>query len=161
MKNILVPTDLSIRSLSYLHNLAENHNDMLNITLMHALRLPDSILDFWVFSKSTRHHALVSNEFREACEVMKNKYATVINSLQVEFFYGTTAPALRNFLKAHEISEIALPEGFYYQLPCTESYNPQRLFSKCRLPVSPLKMTAPKQVITASTSISELLVVPH
>lgn len=158
MKNILVPTDLSIRSLSYLHNLAEKNEKMISITLMHALRLPDSILDFWVFSRSTKHHALVSHEFREACEVMRNKYATVIHTIQVEFFYGTTAPALRNFLKAHEIHEIALPEGLPYQSPCQESYNPARLFSKCRLPLQGLKMTAPKQVITTATSISALLV---
>lgn len=161
MKNVLVPTDLSIRSLSYLHNLAEKNDEMLNITLMHALRLPDSILDFWMFSKSTRHHALVSDAFREACEVMKNKYATVINSLQVEFFYGTTTPALRNFLKAYDISEIAMPEGLHYQAPCADSYNPQRLFLKCRLPIHHLKMTVQKQVITSATSISELLAVPN
>ncbi|QEH42541.1 hypothetical protein [Chitinophaga sp. XS-30] len=161
MKNILVPTDLSIRSLSYLHSLAEQHNEELNITLMHALKLPDSILDFWVFSRSPKHYALVSNEFREACEVMKNKYSGVINTLQVEFFYGTTTPALRNFLKAHEIHEIALPEGLRYQCPCNDSYNPDRLIKKCKLPVKHLKMTVQKQVITAATSISELLVEQH
>lgn len=161
MKNILVPTDLSIRSLSYLHNLAEKTDGNVNIILMHALKMPDSILDLWTFTKSGRHHTLITGDFREACEVMKNKYATTIQSIQVEFFYGSTSPALRNFLSAHNIHEVAMPAGLPYQCPGRDSYNPESLLKKCRLPLKQLMLSKPKQIAPSAASIAELLVVPN
>lgn len=161
MKNILVPTDLSIRSLNYLHNLAERNDDVVSITLMHALRMPDSILDLWMFTKSGKHHSLVTGDFREACEVMKNKYARTIREIKVEFFYGSTSPALRNFLKAHEIHEVAVPQSFVYQCPGKESYNPEKLLKKCRLPIMQLLPHTPKQTTPSATSIADLLVLHH
>ncbi|SIO54204.1 hypothetical protein [Chitinophaga niabensis] len=161
MKNILVPTDLSIRSLNYLHNLAERNDEVVSITLMHALRMPDSILDLWMFTKSGRHHTLVTGDFREACEVMKNKYAKTIREIKVEFFYGSTTPALRNFLKAHEIHEVAMPQSLVYQCPGSESYNPEKLLKKCRLPIRELIIHTPKQTAPSATSIAELLVLQN
>lgn len=161
MKNILVPTDLSIRSLNYLHHLAERNDEMVSITLMHALRMPDSILDLWTFTKSGKHHTLINGDFREACEVMKNKYAKTIHEIKVEFFYGSTSPALRNFLRAHEIHEVAMPHTLAYQCPGKESYNPEKLLRKCRLPVRELVINTTRQATPSATSIAELLVLQN
>jgi hypothetical protein len=161
MKNILVPTDLSIRSLSFLHNLAELRPQPANIVLMHAMKLPDSIVDFWAFTRTGRQHAVITDGFREACEVMKNRYAQAFHSLEVEFFYGSTTPALRNFLRAHRITEVALPENYRYQCGCDNSFDPERLLRSCKTPVLGLNMSRHRQVVTAPPSISELLGVIH
>ncbi|WP_343704538.1 hypothetical protein [Chitinophaga sp.] len=161
MKNILVPTDLSIRSLNFLHSLAERQQTPANIILMHALRLPDSIMDFWAFTRTGRQHAVITDNFREACEVMRNRYAQTFLSLEVEFFYGSTSPALRNFLQAHNINEIGLPENYRYELPCENSYNPEPLFRKCKVPAFGLQISQHRRVVTAPSSISELLGAYH
>lgn len=156
MQNVMIPTDLSIRSLSYLHHLATQTEGPVRITLMHALRLPDSLLDCWPFSRSHRYVS-VPDDFREACEVMKNRYAQAFSQINVEFFYGTTAPALRNFIRAHEIDRIAVPDQLHYHHAGENSYNPESLFRHTKLPVSTLRLTAPRQVVTAPASISALL----
>ncbi|RPD41732.1 hypothetical protein [Chitinophaga barathri] len=156
MQNIMIPTDLSIHSLSYLHNLAEKLESPCNIVLMHAQRLPDNLLDGWAFTRS-KHHAAISDDFREACEVMKNRYANLVKSVQVEFFYGSTVPALRNFIHAHNISAIALPEQLECEKASKSSYNPAALMRYIKLPVTQLKITLPRRVVTAPASISELL----
>lgn len=156
MQNVMIPTDLSIRSLGYLHHLASHTESPVRITLMHALRLPDSLLDCWPFSRSHRY-VHVPDDFREACEVMKNRYAQAFHHIGVEFFYGTTAPALRNFVRAHQIDRIAVPDQLHYHQAGENSYNPEHLFRYLKLPVCSLKMTAPRQVVTAPASISALL----
>lgn len=152
----MIPTDLSIRSLGYLHHLAATAEGPLRITLMHAIRLPDSLLDCWPFSRSHRYVS-VPDDFRQACEVMRNRYSQTFSQINVEFFYGTTTPALRNFIRAHQIERIAVPEQLHYHHAGENSYNPESLFRYMRLPVASLKMTAPRQVVTAPASISALL----
>lgn len=162
MKNILVPTDLTIRSLSLLHGLAGRLQEQpANILLVHALRLPDSILDFWSFTRTGKQHPMIGDQFREACQVMKNRYSQAFNTLEVEFFYGSSTPALRNFLQAHRIDEIGLPENYHYERPCVNSFDPERLIRKSKTPVFPLQVSHHRRVITAPPSISELLGVYH
>lgn len=156
MKNILVPTDFSIRSLGYIHSVVEKQNEPVNIIFMHALKMPDSIIDLLMFSRGSRHHDLITSEFREACEILKNKYASAIHSLNVEFFVGTTNAAFRNFLLANNINEIASPVEDVYHLPCKDSFNPRRLIKKCRYPLVEVHAVTRKPSFIRA-SISDLL----
>ncbi|UYQ92650.1 hypothetical protein MKQ68_21455 [Chitinophaga horti] len=157
MKNILVPTDFSIRSLGYVHSVVEKQNgEPVNIVLMHALKMPDSIIDLLQFGRGARHYELITAEFREACEILKNKYASAIGQLSVEFFVGTTNAAFRNFLAANSISAIACPTEDTYQLPDKESFNPIRLIRKCKYPLVDVHSVTRKPSFVRA-SISDLL----
>ncbi|MCK7558420.1 hypothetical protein MKQ70_26840 [Chitinophaga sedimenti] len=157
MKNILVPTDFSIRSLGYVHSVVEKQQgEPVNIVFMHALKMPDSIIDLLHFNRGARHHDLITNEFREACEILKNKYASAIGDISVEFFVGSTNASFRNFLLANNINAIAHPEEESYQLPGKDSFNPAQLIKKCRYPRVEVQAVTRKPSFVRA-SISDLL----
>ncbi|RAJ01657.1 hypothetical protein LX64_03875 [Chitinophaga skermanii] len=161
MKNVMIPTDLSIRSLSYLHNFAEQMEEPCHVVLMHAQRLPESILEYWQFTRNSLKHAQLDKDFLDAIEIMRNRYANCIQSMRVEFFYGTSKPALRNFLYAHQIDAIAIPEQLHYHHASESSFDPCQLIKGCKVPTMQLRMTMPRLVVKSPTSISALLGANH
>ncbi|WP_295125816.1 hypothetical protein [uncultured Chitinophaga sp.] len=157
MKNILVPTDFSIRSMGYVHSVVEKQNgEPVNIVFMHALKMPDSIIDLLQFARGSRHYDLITDEFREACEILKNKYASAIGEIKVEFFVGTTNAAFRNFLLANEVNAIACPTENTYELPSKASFDPCKLIKKCKYPLVEVQSVTRKPSYIRA-SISDLL----
>lgn len=157
MKNILIPTDFSIRSLSYVHNIVAQHPyEKVNIILMHALQMPDSLFDLVTYTRNSRHVELISADFQDGCEIIRNKYSSAIHQLKIEFFHGSTRAALRNFLLAQNIDLIIQPIDHDYTPPSKRSYDPGKLISKCNYPK--MKIQLQKQRFVANTStISALL----
>lgn len=106
-KTILVPTDYSIRSLHILkHALNSSDTDPLEIVFVTGIILQDSITQLLFFSKRAVIDSLISNEFREACQIIHNRYASRITAMRFEIFTGFTQAAFNNFLEANRITEI-------------------------------------------------------
>lgn len=157
MKNILIPTDFSLRSLSYVHSIVAQHPyEQVNIILMHALQMPDSLFDLITYTRNSRHLELISNDFQDGCEIIRNKYSSAINQLKIEFFHGSTRAALRNFLLAQNIDLIIQPADHEYNAPSKRSYDPEKLISKCNYPKMKIQLQRRKFVSDKST-ISALL----
>lgn len=157
MKNILIPTDFSIRSLSYVHNIVAQHPcEQVNIILMHALEMPDSLFDLMTYTRNSRHIELISSDFQDGCEIIRNKYSSAINQLRIEFFHGSTRVALRNFLLAQNIDLIIQPTDHDYNAPSKRSFNPEKLISKCNYPKMKIQLQKRRFVSDRST-ISALL----
>lgn len=157
MKNILIPTDFSVRSLGYVHTVIEQHRDEpVNIIYMHAMRMPDSLFELMTFARLNRHHRLMTTDFKDACEIIRNKYFSAIGSFQVEFFHGDTKAAFRNFLLARNIDVIALPVETNYHLPCSDSYNPMDLIRRSGYPLMTVKLPA-RTTVAARSTIADLL----
>ncbi|MFY0255389.1 hypothetical protein ACDQ55_15695 [Chitinophaga sp. 30R24] len=132
MKNILIPTDFSIRSLSYVHSIVAKHpHEQINVILMHALEMPDSLFDLITYTRNSRHLELISADFQDGCEIIRNKYSSTIHQLKVEFFHGNTRAAFRNFLLAQQIDLIIQPADHQYNPPSKRSYDPGKLIQQC------------------------------
>ncbi|NIG53397.1 hypothetical protein [Chitinophaga sp. Cy-1792] len=157
MKNVLIPTDFSIRSLGYVHNVVSQYpGEMVNVIFMHALRMPDSIFDLVTFTRNSRHIELISADFKDGCEIIRNKYASAIKQLKVEFFHGDTNIAFKNFCIANDIDVILQPMDLEYKAPGKRSYNPEKIINRSKLP----KITAPlpgNRKILVKATISSLL----
>jgi hypothetical protein len=157
MKNILIPTDFSIRSLSYVHNIVAQHpGEKLNIIFMHALEMPDSLFDLVTYTRNSRHVELITSDFQDGCEILRNKYSSAINQLKIEFFHGTTRVAFRNFLLAQNIDLIIQPANQEFYAPSKRSYDPEKLISKCNYPKMKIQLQRRKLMADRST-ISALL----
>ena len=52
--------------------------------------------------------SLVSQEFEEAKEVLRNKFQSQINTLKTDFFSGFTQTAFNNYTEANKIDQIVM-----------------------------------------------------
>lgn len=156
MRNILVPTDLSIRSLGVIHNtVAHFEQEPLRVVLMHAIHMPGSILDLMMLSRRSPHYKLITDDFRDACEIIRNKYASSIHKLETTFMLGNTVALLRNHLEFHQIDTIVCPDTNEYTLPSEESFNPATLIRKSKHDVLYLPVRKKEQAFPTAT-LSEL-----
>ncbi|ATL47943.1 hypothetical protein COR50_12615 [Chitinophaga caeni] len=157
MKNILIPTDFSIRSLGYVHAIAEQHaEETINIIYFHALKMPSSLMDLMSFTRDKSHIKLMSRDFCDACEILKNKYGKSFGKLDITYFHGDTKVAFKNFLLANNIDVIALPQDFEYHAASPESYDPSALIRRSGWELMTVKFPQKRNYITRAT-ISELL----
>ncbi|MFD2584543.1 hypothetical protein ACFSR6_18745 [Pedobacter vanadiisoli] len=115
MKTILLPTDFKLESIRIIDALVQHQaNEKLNIIFVHAFKLSDSITDMLMLSRRSRDYENISDEFYRELEAVKEKYAHQINMVGIEYFYGSTVAAFKNFLEAFDISCIAYLKGYAF-----------------------------------------------
>ncbi len=138
MKNILLPTDLSIQSLWPVHNIVkEAAKQKLAIHVVHLLNLPSSISDL-LFLKENTPYRSIPDSFIEAFQLLKNKYSSVIEKMELRFVYGNTSRFLNNFIKGNDIETVYLLTNYNYAQPLPLSVNFPSLLNKCKVEVRQL-----------------------
>lgn len=156
MKHILIPTDFSIRSLRVVHGVVERFGgEPLNIVLMHTIEMPGSIMDLMMLSRRSSHYDLITADYKDACEIIKNKYASTIHSLKTEFMIGKGQRLFRNFLLYHNIDAIACAAKDEFRKAGPDSYNPAELIRKSKYPVHHIALAPRKEKFLVS-AMSEL-----
>lgn len=117
MKNVIIPTDFSIKSLKLIHAAVSRFGNEgpLNITLVHALTPDNSISGLLMLTKRLDVSKLLNEDFNAACEVIRNKYGAAIHKLKVECYYGTSRQYMRAFLESRNIDAIILPSDYTYK----------------------------------------------
>lgn len=122
MKNIIIPTDFTVHSLDTIVATVEKYKaEQLHILLMHGLSMPDSITELMLFSRNNDRYKLITKEFEDACKIIKNRYASVIQSITLRFMHGNTRHVFRNFLLANHIDLIVYPADYTLQKACDSS----------------------------------------
>lgn len=130
MKNVLIPTDFSIRSLRLIPAVcAHLDEEELNITLVHPLASDTTISALLRSEKRHREARLYNAGFREACEVIRNRFGNRIVRLSVEFYYGGTKAYLKHYLEARQTDLVVLTKDFPYDRPTKESRDIVTTFS--------------------------------
>ncbi|MBN8640809.1 MAG: hypothetical protein J0L86_03270 [Flavobacteriales bacterium] len=109
---ILIPTDFTVQSLNVLKSILVNNTTQqtYDVVLVHGVYLNDSIRDLLFYSKSQQIESLTNIEFEEACEVIKNKFDSQINSLRVDLFSGHNLSAFNNYLEGNKVQHIFISE---------------------------------------------------
>jgi len=135
MKNILLPTDLTISSLYPIHEICKNAGgEPCNIYIIHTLDTPTGIMDL-LFLKDRKPYKMLSPSFLEALEMLRKKYASVIHILSFEFLYSNSRAYLRNFMQGRNIQTIYMLEGYDYSGGLAQSVGCISTLHKCKLPV--------------------------
>jgi hypothetical protein len=111
-KTILIPTDFKVNSLNVLKSILLNNETQqtYNVILLHGVSTNDSIRDLLFYSKAQQIDALSTIEFDEACEVLKNKFDSQINTLRIDLFSGSTTSAFNNYLEGNKVDHIFISE---------------------------------------------------
>lgn len=130
-KHILIPTDFSLQSLKPVKHAAEQlaENGKLNIVLFHLLAMPTSIPDLLFLRQKTQK--LASQNFKDACLIIKNKYSSSITDIQYRIFYGSSASVFRNHLDANHIDTVVFDSTLALKKTDKDTIDPVALFKKC------------------------------
>jgi hypothetical protein len=106
-RNVLIPTDFTVKSLQVARYALENSTEpKLDILLFHMVDIPHSITDLLFFSKEQLRRKLIHEDFKDACAVLRNKYASIVENIQCEIFYGSTPAVFENYVNARKIDQI-------------------------------------------------------
>lgn len=153
-KTILIPTDFNIESLNTL-KLALNGlaYSPVNVVLMCAQELPDSISELLFYSREQTLKKLLTYEFEEALAIIRNRYEGVIGQLSIELFHGRTVSALQQFIVAHRIDTIYLPKKYVLKIT-KQGFNPIPLIKKARLPFQEIEWGSYPFVVDESQLIT-------
>jgi len=115
MKTVLIPTDFNLKSLNILEALVQQKTEKMNIIFLHAFKLSDSITDMLMLSRRSRDYENVSDEFYNVLNQFKSKYPAQINCIGIEYFYGSTVAAFKNFLEAFDVDLIAYLKNYNFK----------------------------------------------
>ncbi len=128
MKTVLVPTDFKVESIKMIDALVQDQkNEQLNIVFLHAFKLSDSITDMLMLSRRSRDYEHVSNEFLQTLNEYKARYARQINYIGIEYFYGSTVAAFKNFIEALEVDSVAYLKDYNFSPINKYSIDPKYL----------------------------------
>ncbi|MEI6949229.1 hypothetical protein V9K67_18740 [Paraflavisolibacter sp. H34] len=140
MKNVLLHTDLTVQSLWPVHNIVrEAKGKPLTIKVVHLLSMPGSITDL-LFLKENKPYRSLPESFREAFQLLSNKYRSLKVTLDFKFVYGATARFLKNFVRANDIEAVYILTNYTYELPLASSVDFVPLLKECHTMVHPLPL---------------------
>jgi len=115
MKTVLVPTDFNLESTKIIDALVQNQGEEnLNIIFVHAFKLSDSITDMLMLSRRSRDYENIGDEFYQALNNYKNKYPSKIKTIGIEYFYGSTVAAFKNFIEAFDVNSVAYLKDYKF-----------------------------------------------
>lgn len=137
MRHILIPTDFTVQSLQVVHAaVAKFGDEKIRITLLHMVRQPNDIASMLFASIRNKVRAeqmnMVSEDFKETCEMLKNSYKSKLESIQIKFAVGDTAAFLRNYLEGANVDCIVYSDDAKLSLPSKDSVAMMPLINKCK-----------------------------
>ncbi|QKJ29642.1 hypothetical protein HQ865_07705 [Mucilaginibacter mali] len=130
-KNILIPTDFSLATLNCVSGfLDKNPGQKFRVTMVHFLQLSDSISELLMLSRRNRDYQHIGSEFEAEIDKLRKGYASQLESLHAEFFYGNTIAVFKNFLDHLEIDAILMLHGHTYAKLTENSVDPQLMVQR-------------------------------
>lgn len=140
MRTILIPTDFTVDSLMAVKKtLSLSEDEKVKIILFHCISLSDSITDLLTFSKGKFIRENSNQTFKDACEIIRNKFALRLSALHLELFTGNTANFFDNFVEASDAEIICFIENYDYKKASDCSVDPLKYIVHAKIPA--LKMT--------------------
>ena len=128
MKTVLVPTDFNLESTKIIDALVQAQpHETLNVIFLHAFKLSDSITDMLMLSRRSRDYENVSDEFYQRLNDYKKRYPNQVKNIGIEYFYGSTVSAFKNFIEAFEVDCIAYPKDYDFKALNKYSIDPKYL----------------------------------
>ncbi|RZL48039.1 MAG: hypothetical protein EOP00_10295 [Pedobacter sp.] len=142
MKTVLIPTDFNPESAKIIDSLVfTNKPEEIGIIFMHAFKLSDSITDMLMLSRRSRDYQNISDDFYAQLEAYKLRYPNHIKFIGIEYFYGTSVAAFKNFIEGLNADFIAYPKDYNFKAINKYSINPNTLTKRCGCTVLELDIT--------------------
>jgi len=124
-KTILFPTDFTVASLNIVRSVLQGMKggQQCRVILLHGYRPNDSITDLLFSSPRNWMEELSNPGFEEACEVLRNKFESLVLDMRTELYMGRTQSAFNSFLEANDVDEIHMPQGYTLKLEHKRSFD--------------------------------------
>jgi hypothetical protein len=136
MKTVLVPTDFNLESVQIIDALIQDQpHETFNIIFIHAFKISDSITDMLMLNRRSRDYENVSDEFYQLLNDYKSKYNDQLSRIGIEYFYGSTVAAFKNFIENFEVEFIGYPKNYNFKPINKFSIDPKYLTERsgCKL----------------------------
>ena len=129
-KTILIPIDFRVASLNTLKLALEPYSeDVIEVILLYAEYLGDSITELLFYTPKKIVSTHITPEFKEALEIIRNRFEGKLKYINIELFHGYTTSAMKNFLEANAVDEIYIAKN--YQLKESKnSFDPTPFLKK-------------------------------
>ncbi|MBL7719454.1 MAG: hypothetical protein JNL72_11500 [Flavipsychrobacter sp.] len=155
MKKILIPTDFSISSLNVIHSVVEQFSEPVEIVLFHGVYVANSISDLLFMSKKVTS-TYITNDYNDACQVLKNKYSSQIKVMKTLFFYGNSPLAFNDFVEANNVDCIIYNDQHKYKETYKYSIDTIPFIRKSKFKTLALSVDAKAKKVTEESTLSEL-----
>lgn len=153
-KTILVPVDLNVASLNTLRLALESLPDQkIKVMLIYPKSLDNNITDLLFLSPFKIIHSFTSPEFKEALEIIKNRYSEKLLHVSTKLFYGNTKAFLENFIAANAIDAVIIPKNYKFQT-ARELFDPIPLLKKAKVPVFEVNLESSDRYIQREQLLS-------
>ena len=140
MKNILLPTDLTVQSLRPVHDIVKDcKGGRIIINIVHLISLPTSISDL-LFINQSKPYQSVPADFTEALQLLRNKYESSVEKILFDFVYCNTSRYFNNFLQGNCIDAVYMLSNYSYKQPLRQSEDVTYYVNKCKAPLHKIAM---------------------
>jgi hypothetical protein len=158
MKTILIPTDFNVESAKIIDAfIITQKTEAVKLIFVHAFKLSDSISDMLMLSRRSRDYEIVSDEFYTVLNQYKTKYQNQIKTIAIEYFYGSTVVAFKNFIEAHQVDTIIYPTVYNFCPINKYSIDPRVLTARSGCQLIELDINA----VTAEENLYETKIVEN
>ncbi len=142
MQTILISTDFQNKAFNCIPSLCNQFKGKeLSLVFTHMFKLSDSEGDLLMLAKRAKEFQAIPEDFYQHCYNLKSLFPQV-KKIKIEFFYGSTLVAFKNFLEANKIDSILdathFPVGKINKL----SANPELFVQRCGYPIISISKAA-------------------
>jgi hypothetical protein len=142
VKKILIPTDFKIESLNTLkYSLEERKQEKSSVILMYSAYNSDSITELLFYNPAKILDVLISSNFKDAINIIKNTYESSLHSFKIELFHGLNKNAFLNFYEVHGIDLVYLPKDYSLKL-YKNGFDPIPLIKKSKVQYNEVAWTS-------------------
>lgn len=118
IKTILIPIDFRVASLNTLkYSLERSLGGPHKVILIYAEYLEDSITELLFYRPESKIASKITPEFRNALEVLRNRFEFQIVDLDIKLFHNRSRRGLKRFIENHKIDEIYIPQTYRLKIP--------------------------------------------
>lgn len=118
MKNVLIPTDLTVESLQLVEYAVLNFpQTKLNVLLVVGCNLPDTRWGVTHFNPKEYVRTHLSAEFIAAKRRLLLEHGNSIENISFELFLGINLFAFQNFIEQLGVEDAVVPQGVFLHYP--------------------------------------------
>lgn len=92
--------------------------------MVHLVGVTDSMGELLMLSRRSAENRFIADEFYRTCHNLRKAYADSLHDIRIEFFYGNTMAAFKNYLDANNVDTIVTLKDLDYELLTEKSLDP-------------------------------------
>lgn len=157
MKTLLIPTDFQLETTHGVPQLVHRfHPQKLNILLVHMVGVTDAMGELLMLSRRSAENRFISDEFYRSCHNLRKSYTDSVHDIRIEFFYGNTMAAFKNYLNANNVDTIVTLKDLDYELLTEKSLDPDAFIHRCGRNILTIDLNKPLFELPKQQSLTVL-----